>query len=314
MIKTISVNNNRKFRQNYKITKSSSSLSSSEANLIYIILAQISKDDKDFKEYEFTLTDLTKIMNKDINYSRLKATALSLCSKPLLVEDKENEFEIINWFSRFKYSKGVITCTIDSKLKDYLLSINIGDDRYSLVSLKYILQLKGKYSKKLYTLFKTEEFRKKFQISLEELCDMLKVPKSLYVYSQFNRAILQQAQKDMSKFSDITFEYKADKFKRKVKYLNITIKKNLNDLNTFIKTIRENYVNVPLLKIDNLTLQVSTRGHLYYLEDDTKKINKKRAYELWEKLHDNQSKLLCFSSNKDDDIAYALEQLNDVNM
>jgi len=267
------------------------------------------KDDKDFKEYEFTLTDLTKIMNKDINYSRLKATALSLCSKPLLVEDKENEFEIINWFSRFKYSKGVITCTIDSKLKDYLLSINIGDDRYSLVSLKYILQLKGKYSKKLYTLLMTEKFRTTFIISVDELCDMLKVPKSVRIYSEFKKRVLNQAQKDMSKFSNITFEFEELKDVRKITRLKFIIKKNLNDLNTFIKTIRENYVNVPLLKIDNLTLQVSTRGHLYYLEDDTKKINKKRAYELWEKLHDNQSKLLCFSSNKDDDIAYALEQL-----
>ena len=292
--KNIDINSNKYLRQSYKLTKSSSNLTSAESNLVYIILSQISKDDTDFKEYEFSLTDLSKIMSKEINYSRLKATAISLCSKPLMIEDSDikDEFEIINWFSHFKYSKGVITCVIDSKLKDYLLEID--SSRFSLVSLKYILLLKGKYSKKLYTLLMSEKFRTHFTIDIDELCSILKVPNTLCVFSQFNRAILKQAQKDMQKFSNITFDFETIKRARKVKSLKITIKDNKNNLEVFIKNMRELYVNTPLLMIDNLTLQVSEKGYLYYLEDIDKNINKKRAFELWQKLHDEQKNLLCF--------------------
>ena len=49
--------------------------------------------------------------------------------------------------------------------------------------------------------------------------------------------------------------------------------------------MRELYVNTPLLMIDNLTLQVSEKGYLYYLEDIDKNINKKRVTLCLSKLY-----------------------------
>ncbi len=44
-------------------------------------------------------------------------------SKPIEIQKNTNKWEIINWFSYFKYDNGIITCRFDKRLKPYLLDI-----------------------------------------------------------------------------------------------------------------------------------------------------------------------------------------------
>jgi len=45
-------------------------------------------------------------------------------NKPLEIKESPDKWEIINWFSYFKYDNGIITCRFDNRLKPYLLGIN----------------------------------------------------------------------------------------------------------------------------------------------------------------------------------------------
>jgi len=38
-------------------------------------------------------------------------------SKPIEIQKNTNKWEIINWFSYFKYDNGIITCRFDKRLK-----------------------------------------------------------------------------------------------------------------------------------------------------------------------------------------------------
>ena len=76
--------------------------------------------------------------------------------------------------------------------------------------------------------------------------------------------------------------------------VTFTIKKNHADLKVFIGTIRELYTNIILAYTkNNRPIKCSDRGLLYY-SDNMENINKKESMKLWEYLHEQGSKLLCF--------------------
>ena len=111
------------FRQHSKIINGRYSLTSSESDLIYALLTEIDKDDEDFKDYIFTMEDLQKKIGKKINAHQLNNTAYDLMTKVIEVRHNKGKWELITWFSYFKYDNGIITCTIDKRLKEYLIQL-----------------------------------------------------------------------------------------------------------------------------------------------------------------------------------------------
>ncbi len=47
---------------------------------------------------------------------QLKDTVKGLMNKPLEIKESPDKWEIINWFSYFKYDNGIITCRFDNRL------------------------------------------------------------------------------------------------------------------------------------------------------------------------------------------------------
>ena len=143
-----------------------------------------------------------------------------------------------------------------------------------------------------------EAYKGFFDVEVELLMNKLKVPNSLLLYKNFKTKVLLQAQKDLDKFSDIIFTFEEIKKGRRVHRLKFNIKRNLNDLTMFIKVIRELYVNKPLIKTSDGTLQCSAKGNLYFKEFFEIDIHPKKAKLLWEKLHENRDRLLVFEESK----------------
>ena len=284
-------------RQSHIIVNARYALSRAEIDVILTLLTAITKEDKDFKDYEFTLKDLELKTNRTWNSKQLKNTVKSLMSKPLeLPNEHENDWEIVNWFSYFKYSHtGLITCQFDKRLKPYLLEI-IGTR--VLADFRHLLPMNSTYSKRMYLLLKEYDKIGMRTFNVEELQDTLKVPKSLKTYSNFNLKVLKRAEADINKFTDIEIKL-SDKKKigRKVIEITYTIRKNHTDLKAFISFIRELYVNEILYYTqDGRPLKCSDKGLLYY-SDTMENINKVESLKLWEYLHENKEKLTCFQGN-----------------
>jgi len=284
-------------RQSHLIVNARYALTRSEIDVILTLLTAITKEDKDFKDYEFTLKDLELKTNRIWNSKQLKNTVKSLMSKPLeLPSENEKDWEIVNWFSYFKYSyTGLITCRFDKRLKPYLLEI-IGTR--VLADFRHLLPMNSTYSKRMYLLLKEYDKIGMRTFNVEELQDILKVPKSLKTYSNFNLKVLKRAEADINKFTDIEIKL-SDKKKRGRKVIEITytIQKNNTDLKAFIATIRELYVNEILYYTkDGRPLKCSDKGLLYY-SDTMENINKRESMKLWEYLHENKEKLTCFQKN-----------------
>ena len=283
-------------RQSHIIVNAKYALTGSEINLILTLLTAIKKEDEDFKDYQFTLADFNEKTSKKTTSTDLKTAIKGLMSKPLEIEESPTNWEIFHWFSYFKYKDGLITCRFDKRLKPYLLEIK---DRFVVTDLRMLLPIRSSYSKRMYLLLKEYSKIGKRTFNVVELQEILKVPKSFKVYSEFKKKVLKRAEADINKFTDLEIKLndKNGKIGRKVVEITYSIRKNNTDLKAFIANIREIYVNELLYHTkDGRPLKCSDTGLLYY-SDTMENINKVESMKLWEYLHENQARLTCFQGN-----------------
>lgn len=283
-------------RQSHIIVNARYALSRSEIDIVLTLLTAIKKEDKDFKDYEFTIGELETKTGRRWDTKQLKSTIKSLMSKPLeLPVEHEKEFEIVNWFSYFKYSRtGLITCRFDKRLKPFLIELS---GVRVLADFRNLLPINSSYSKRMYLLLKEYDKIGMRTFNVEELQGILKVPKSLKIYNRFKEKVLKRAETDINKFTDLEIKFSEKKRGRKVIEVTFTIRKNHADLKAFIDYLRELYVNQILYYTkDGRPLKCSDKGLLYY-SDTMENINKKESMKLWEYLHENKASLTCFQGN-----------------
>jgi len=103
----------------------------------------------------------------------------------------------MNWFADVEYVRGhaKFKVSISNKLKPYLLDLK---KRFVKYNLRYILPLTSNYSIRIYQLLKEYENLTKRTFTVEELQDLLQVPKSYKAkYNDFKKKVLKVAEKDL---------------------------------------------------------------------------------------------------------------------
>ena len=213
-------------KQNYHLVNAKYKLNTSEIKFIMTALAQIDTDDKDFKEYEIKVSDLEARLQVEQNETRLKQFAKKLMSKPLEVPT-DTGWIVFNWFSKIQYIRGQskFLVRIDDDMKPYLLELK---KRFVKYNLKYILPLSSNYSIRIYQLLKEYEKLTRRTFTVEELQELLQVPKSLKIYNRFKEKVLKVAEKELIENCDIFFEYEEIKKGRKVNEILFRIKPNID--------------------------------------------------------------------------------------
>ncbi len=279
-------------RQSHLIVNSKYAMTSNEINLVLVLLTAIDKKDEDFKDYIFTKKELEKKTGKKWDSQQLQKTVDGLFEKPIRIREGENKWKRFNWFSYFEYDNGTITCRFDKALKPYLLELK---ERFVISDIKHLLPMKSTYSKRIYLLLKEYSKIGHRSFNVEKLREILQTPKSLNLYSNFRTKVLKRAETDINKFTDLEVKLSEKKRGRKIVEITYTIKKNTTDLKSFIQVIRELYTNKVLFHTkDNRPILCSTKGLLYYGDEENITINKKESQKLWEYLHENRENLLVF--------------------
>jgi plasmid replication initiation protein len=281
-------------RQPHVLVNAKYALSMNEIDIILTLLTEVYKEDKDFKDYSFTLLDFNKKTNKTLTSRDLNSCIKSLMSKPLELKVLNQNWIIVNWFSYFEYNKGLITCRFDKRLKPFLLDIK---ERFVISDLRHILAMRSSYAKRIYLLLKEYSKIGKRTFEVAELQTILQVPKSLKTYSNFKMKVLLRAKKDIDKFSDIKIELQEIKQLRKVVKITFVIKKNDTDLKTFIQIIRELYPNQDLYKYNERMTRCSDKGLLYWVST-LEHLSKENAKKAWEHLHENRKDLEFIKENR----------------
>ena len=292
-------------RQSHLIINAKYGLSVREINMILTLLTAIDKDDKDFKDYIFTLSDFKDKTDITMTTNNLNQVIKGLMSKPLEIKVSNTNWKMFNWFSYFEFNNGVITCRFDKALKPYLLDLK---KRFVTNDLKMLLRMRSSYSKRMYLLLKEYSKIGSRTFNVEELQEILKVPKSHQErYSKFKSDVLKRAETDINKFTDLEVKLSEKKRAKRVVEITYTIKKNHTDLKTFISIIREAYTEKILhFSKENRPIICNKKGFLYYGDDEKKAyIDQKEAQKLWEYLHENRENLYIFKKSLEEDMRYA---------
>lgn len=248
-------------KQDYQLVNAKYKLNTSEIKFIMTALCQIDADDKEFTEYEIKVSELEKRLQTEQNETRLKQFAKKILSKPLEVPTADG-WLVANWFSDIEYIRGQakFKVSVSEKLKPYLLELK---KRFVTYNLKYILPLTSNYSIRLYQLLKEYEKLTRRTFTLEELQELLQVPKSLKIYNRFKEKVLKVAEKELIENCDIFFEYEEIKKGRKVNEILFRIKPNKQNLD----------INAPVLFSANSNKFEKFRNKKILTKDGEKTIN-----------------------------------------
>ena len=204
-------------------------LSALEQKLVLINIASIKFEDEHFNANTFRVVDMARLLKvaPEMLYRDLKRACDSLTNKKIYIQKEDGSWEFLVLVPTAKYiaKTGTVLMRLNEDAKPYLLQLR---DMFTSFELSNILNLKSKYSIRIYQLMKSHSYRKELIITLDDLKYRLslddKKQKSYRLFSNVSERVLKPAMKEINDKTDITIDYEAIKQGRKIYALRFKIK------------------------------------------------------------------------------------------
>ena len=189
-------------------------LSVEEQKIIKILISQIQREDEDFKDYEFHIRELAKMLGMEHKdpYGVLEKITERLMSRVLKFSSAEtNTLLQASWLSSALYKKGegTVLLRFDPYLKPLLLQLQSYFTKYELGQ---VLQFKGQYTIRFF------EFRKSFlgknkkvvDFPLDKLREAFGIGKKEYRdFDNFRRRVIEPARLELLEKTGQSFVWEA---------------------------------------------------------------------------------------------------------
>lgn len=119
----------------------------------------------------------------------------------------------------------LVSISVDAHLAPYLIDLR---KHFTKVDVIEVAMLSSQYSKKLYMLIKSFEYKEQDRITLDILKSALGISDIKYYqdFKNLNRKILLPAQKEINNKSDICVNWESIRYGRRIGALEIKVKKN----------------------------------------------------------------------------------------
>ncbi|MEO1953244.1 MAG: replication initiation protein [Campylobacterales bacterium] len=127
----------------------------------------------------------------------------------------DNGYLLFNFFTKIEYKKenNIVFIDIQKNVEEFLLELK---NSFSKNELILFLSLSNNYTRGIYKILITYKNKKEIIVNLKDLMDSLNVPKSLFVYADFKRKVLNPVQIELAKEANLFFSIKEKKDARKV--------------------------------------------------------------------------------------------------
>jgi plasmid replication initiation protein len=203
-------------------------ITASEADIIYMLLALLGKDDPVDKVYYIYVKDLEKITGRELSYGQVRKSTTRLISRVYEILEGKDVLQVgIISSARYVAGTGRIAIRIDPEVRPYLFGLKSNFTKYGFFM---VMTLSSKYSKQLYEILSQFKSTGIFRISVHKLKYILglvdeKDKKEKYtIWTLFARKVLDVAQKELEEYTDISFTYEAKKQGRKFSELEFKIR------------------------------------------------------------------------------------------
>lgn len=214
-------------KQHNAITEARYDMSALEKNIIYMLLGLLDEAEAPDKTYKIALNDLKGARGKDIGHVYFAKTIKKLVNRRIYTQYGTEKELVLNILSSGRYDQGTIELEISEEMRAFLFALK---NNFTLFRLQVALNLKSKYSKRLYEMLAQFKDTGKWFITLNELKTRLslydkKTGKEKYpTYGLFRTKVLEVAQKELAEHADLTFTYEAQKTGKKYTHLTFKIK------------------------------------------------------------------------------------------
>ena len=137
-------------RQHNAITTARYDMTALEMDIVFALLARLSKDDKPGTIYKLKVRDMEQLTGREWNYGRLGPAVEALVGRCYHIEEKDSWLKV-TMLASAKYLKGqgIIELEISERLRPYLIDLKNNFTSYRLQS---VLSLSSKYAKRVYEL------------------------------------------------------------------------------------------------------------------------------------------------------------------
>lgn len=205
-------------------------LTETEQKIIIYLISKIDKNDEEMPNIKIRLKDYCLIAGIEYNggaIKHLKNTIKALADKSWWLKINGQE-RLFRWVTDAVPKKEYMEIELHKSLKPYLIGLYRDFTEYSLIN---VLALRGKYSVRMYELFKSYAWHDKgngyyWRVSLEDFKYKLNCTK-YPSYKDFTKRVLKPSLEEINNYTDIEVSYTNIRFGREVKEIEFHIKKTL---------------------------------------------------------------------------------------
>jgi len=182
-----------------------------------------------FGNYEITMPISAILQGEnDKNHAQIKKALYDLENKRMIYDD-DKEWEVLRVIQMPKILKyeSIVTFTLQPKIYEVFLNFAKGFSKYRF---QIAMNLKSIYAMRIYELIGGQ--KKNITYSIEHLKEMFKIQDKYRLTTDFIKRVIDVAQKELDKNSDVSFEYKTNKTGRKITSITfhpITIPENVDE-------------------------------------------------------------------------------------
>ena len=191
-------------------------MSEAEKNLLYMVVAQVKKDDLPTKMYQVSVKEMAEVAgSKELMFEAYKQASRKLMTRVFETTLPNGNLLQATFIASAEYKKGtgIIELELSQKVRPYYVDLN---QRFTKMQLVAAISLNSAYAKRVYELlcmYKNMK-DKTFRRDLTELKTMLciidpKTGKDSYPdWTKFQKNILDVAAKEINGHTDVSFNYK----------------------------------------------------------------------------------------------------------
>lgn len=180
-----------------------------EAQLLYIAMAQVVKEDKDFKTYTTTVPELAAFMGIDENslYRDLETICTNLLQRVVKIQvGGENacgkkKWAVFQWANRAEYDNGKLTLRLSDDIKPFIIDLV---EHYSQTLLGTLCSFNSYYAVRLYQLIVCESGehpknpKEEWYFTVDELRDFFQTGKKYVLPRDLIRNTIQPAIEELN--------------------------------------------------------------------------------------------------------------------
>ncbi|HAN49883.1 MAG TPA: hypothetical protein DCQ08_02585 [Amoebophilaceae bacterium] len=218
-------------KQHNFLTTARYEMSALEKNIVYMLIAQLDDVDPWGAKYEVSIRTLQEKKGVRVRRERALSAAKKLISRGITIyHEDQKEFISIAILSSANYGQGdkkdYLILEFDRKLFPFLVNLK---QRFTIYRLQAALELKSKYSKRMYEMLSQFKDTGIMRTSLKELktrLGLIDVDTGEERYTEFKLftgKVLDVAQRELAQHTEILFSYTARKTGKKYTDLEFKI-------------------------------------------------------------------------------------------